>query len=246
MGANHGPAGYPGVEGQLMALLVEFLARVAFLAATPAVIGVVVAASLLVVSQDWRLNVIALAAQYFFVALLMTQVIRLEMAAVKALIGWLVCAVVYLTEQQAQLLGRDSGSEPVVSAGSWFKGRVEGWRSHGVSARAAFSLLAVILVALSAYAVADVIPLPQLSGGLTRVCYVLMGLGVLLLGLSQDPVRVGVGMLTFLSGFDLFYVGLEPSLVVTGLLGSINFVIALGVAYLKTAVVANGKEEATP
>jgi hypothetical protein len=50
-------------------------------------------------------------------------------------------------------------------------------------------------------------------------------------------------MLMFLSGFDLFYVALEPSLVVTGLLGSISFVIALGMAYLKTIQAATGDEE---
>jgi hypothetical protein len=204
------------------------------------VIGVFVTASLLIVSQDWRLNVLALAGQYFFLALLMTQVVRVEMAAVKGLIGWLVCLVVYLTEQQAQLLTRDSDGASNLSVQSWVAARVEGWRSHGVSARAAFGFLAALLVALTAYAVAAAIPLPQLPPGLTGVCYLLIGLGVLLLGLSQDPVRVGLGLLTFLSGFDLFYVALEPSLVVTGLLGSISFVIALGMAYLRTAHVAGG------
>jgi hypothetical protein len=213
---------------------------VAFLAATPAVIGVFVTASLLIVSQDWRLNVIALTGQYFFLALLMTQVVRVEMAAVKGLIGWLVCLVVYLTEQQAQLLARHSDGESNLSVQSWFTARVEGWRSHGISARAAFGFLTVLLVALTAYAVAVAIPLPQLPPGLTGVCYLLIGLGVLLLGLSKDPVRVGLGLLTFLSGFDLFYVALEPSLVVAGLLGSISLVIALGMAYLRTAHVAGG------
>lgn len=223
-----------------MPLLSDLLARVAFLAATPAVIGVLVTASLLVVSQDWRLNVIALASQYFFVALLMTQLVRLEMAAVKGLIGWLVCLVVYLTEQQAQSLMRDSNDESSLSMQGWFSARVRGWRSHGISARAAFGLLAALLVALTAYVAAFAVPLPQLPLGLSGVCYLLAGLGVLLLGLSQDPVQVGLGLLTFLSGFDLFYVALEPSLVVTGLLGSISFVIALGMAYLRTAHVAGG------
>jgi hypothetical protein len=221
-------------------LLSDLLARVAFLAATPAVIGVFVTASLLVVSQDWRLNVIALAAQYFFVALLMTQLVRLEMAAVKGLIGWLVCLVFYLTEQQAQSLRRDVDSGSGVSVQNWFSARLEGWRSHGISARAAFGFLAALLVALTAYVAAFAIPLPQLPRGLSGVCYLLIGLGVLLLGLSQDPVRVGLGLLTFLSGFDLFYVALEPSLVVTGLVGSISFVITLGMAYLRTAHVAGG------
>jgi hypothetical protein len=210
------------------------------LATTPAVIGIFVTASLLVVSQDWRLNVIALAAQYFFLALLMTQLVRLELAAVKGLIGWLVCLVVYLTEQQAQLLTRDPDGRSSLSVQSWFRARLEGWRSKGISARAAFRFLAAILVAVTAYAVSFAIPLPQLPQGLTGVCYLLVGLGVLLLGLSQNPVRVGLGLLTFLSGFDLFYIALEPSLVVTGLLGSISFVIALGMAYLRTAHVAGG------
>jgi hypothetical protein len=221
-------------------LLTGLLAQLAFLAATPAVIGVFVTATLLVVSQDWRLNVISLAGQYFFVMLLMTQLVRLEMAAVKGLIGWLVCLVVYLTEQQAQLLTRKSDGGSSLSIRGWFAARLEGWKSHGVSARAAFGFLAALLVALAAYAVSVAIPLPQLPPGLTGVCYLLAGLGVLLLGLSRDPIRVGLGLLTFLSGFDLFYVALEPSLVVTGLLGSISFVIALGMAYLRTAHVAGG------
>jgi hypothetical protein len=228
------------MEGRIVPLLTGLLARLAFLAATPAVIGVFVTATLLVVSQDWRLNVIALAGQYFFVTLLMTQLVRLEMAAVKGLIGWLVCLVVYLTEQQAQLLTRKSDGGSSLATRGWFAARLEGWKSHGVSARAAFGFLAAVLVALAAYAVSVAIPLPQLPPGLTGVCYLLTGLGVLLLGLSKDPIRVGLGLLTFLSGFDLFYVALEPSLVVTGLLGSISFVIALGMAYLRTAHVAGG------
>jgi hypothetical protein len=223
-----------------VSLLTDLLARVAFLAAAPAVIGAFATAMLLVVSQDWRLNLIALAAQYFFVALLMTQLVRLELAAVKGLIGWLVCLVVYLTEQQAQLFVRGSDDETGDSIQVWFSARVEGWRSEGISARAAFGFLTALLVALTAYVVSAAIPLPELPVSFSGVCYLLAGVGVLLLGLSQDPVRVGLGLLTFLSGFDLFYIALEPSLVVTGLLGSVSFVIALGMAYLRTAHVAGG------
>lgn len=224
-----------------MPLLSDLLARVAFLAAAPAVLGVFIAASLLVVSQDWRLNVISLAVQYFFITLLMTQLVRLELAAVKALIGWLVCLVIYLTEQQAHLIARDSDGRSDLSVRDWFRARIQVWKSHGVSAQAAFRLLAALVVALTAYAVALAIPLPELSLGLTGVCYLVAGLGVLLIGLSQDSVRVGLGLLTFLSAFDLFYVSLEPSLVVTGLLGSLNFIIVLGMAYLRTAEVAGGE-----
>jgi hypothetical protein len=213
------------------------------LAAMPAVIGVFVTATLLVVSQDWRLNVFALATQYVFVALLMTQVIRVEMAAVKGLIGWVICLVFYLTEQQARSSAQPAGVQESLSLRSWVSARLEGWRHEGISARAGFSFMAVVIVGVTVYVFSSTMPLPQVSRSLTLTCYLLAGLGILLLGMSQDPLRVGVGLLIFLSGFDLFYVALEPSLVVTGFLGSISFVIALGTAYLKAAQAAASDEE---
>lgn len=229
-----------------MPILDNLLAQAVLLAAMPSVIGVVVTATLLVVSQDWRLNIIALAMQYFFVGLLMTQVTRVEMAAVKGLIGWVICLAFYLTEQQAQSLLRAADSEEAVPLRDWFTARLEGWRQEGISARAAFNFMAAALIGVTAFVSSSTLPLPQVSQSLTLVCYVLCGLGILLTGLSQDPLRVGVGLLMFLSGFDLFYVALEPSLVVTGFLGAISFVIALGMAYLKAAEVASSGQEETP
>lgn len=228
-----------------MAILSDLLAQAVFLAAAPAVMGVFVTCTLLAVSRDWRLNVIALAAQYSFVGLLMTQVVRVEMAAVKGLIGWVICLVFYLTEQQAQSLMTTGDSSEALTLQDWFSARLEGWRREGISARAAFGFMATVLVGVTVYSASSAIPLPQVSRAITLVCYLLGGVGILLVGLSQDPLRVGVGLLTFLSGFDLFYVALEPSLLVTGFLGSISFVIALGTAYLRAAEVAVGGEGAT-
>ena len=55
-------------------------------------------------------------------------------------------------------------------------------------------------------------------------------------------MQVGFGLLTFLSGFDLFYVALEQSLAVAALLGAVSFLIALAAAYLRAAeiVIAEG------
>jgi hypothetical protein len=203
-----------------------------------------IAATLLVASRDWRLNVFALAAQYFFLTLLMTRVVRVEMAAVKGLIGWVICLVFYMTEQQAHAIGEAAAPSDELSLGRWVGARVHLWRHQGISSQAAFSFLAAVLVGVAIYAGAPSVPLPQLPAGLSLVCYHMAGLGILLLGLSQDPLRVGVGLLTVLSGFDLFYVALEPSLVVTGLLGSISFVVALGTAYLKAAQAIRGEEGA--
>lgn len=229
-----------------MPVLGDLLGQIAFLAAIPAVLGVAVTASMLVVSSDWRLNVFSLAAQYFFVALLMTRIIRVEMAAVKALIGWVICLVFYLTEQQTKPVEGGAETQRDLPVRDWFAARMAGWRQKGITARAAFNLMGVVVVGVAVYRASGTLRLPQLSRGLTLACCLLAALGILLVGLERDPLRVAIGLLTFVSGFDLFYVALEPSLVVAGLLGSISFGIALAATYVRAAQAAGGGEMGGP
>jgi hypothetical protein len=218
-----------------MPTLVDLLARVSFLAAMPATVGIFLTAGLLVVSRDWRLNVTALSVQYFFVVLLLTRLIRLEVAAVKGLTGWMICMVFYLTERRASELEQSSAAEGSTPRRRWI-----------ISARASFCLLAGLLVSVAAYVAALRIPLPEVPTDITLACYLLAGLGLLLIGLSEAPMQVGIGLLTFLSGFDLFYVALVPSLAVAGLLGAVSFLIALAAAYLRAAQVGAAGEERIP
>ncbi|MFL7794835.1 MAG: hypothetical protein AB8I69_22020 [Anaerolineae bacterium] len=222
-----------------MPTLLDLVKSVSFLAAMPAVAGLLITAGILVISRDWRLNVIALTVQYFFVVLLLTRQIHLEVAAVKGLIGWLICMVFYLTERRAGTLEQPAQAEEAAPA--------QRWRRWVMSARASFSLLAVILITVAAYTAALRIPLPEteVPRDITLACYILVGLGVLLIGISESPMQVGLGLLTFLSGFDLFYVAIEPSLAVAGLLGGVSFLIALAAAYLRTvqAAAASTREE---
>ena len=218
-----------------MPTVIELLASVSFLASMPAVAGVLVTAGLLVISRNWRITVTALAVQYFFVVLLLTRLIYPEVAAVKGLTGWLICMVFYLTERRASVIEQTEVPE---------EGKpVQRWRRWVLSARASFYLLAGMFVSVVAYTVALRFPLPEVPTDITIACYLLAGLGLLLLGLSQAPMQVGIGLLTFLSGFDLFYVALEPSLAVAGLLGAVSFLIALAAAYLRAAEMAARGEE---
>ncbi|NLE46254.1 MAG: hypothetical protein GX620_16155 [Chloroflexi bacterium] len=218
-----------------MPTLSELVSRVSFLAAMPAVIGLFVTAGILAISREWRLNVFALTLQYFFVVLLLTRQIRLEVAAVKGLIGWMICMVFYLTERRSVGLRQVPERDPS-QAGSMR------WQRWMVSARASFALLATIMVSVAAYTAALRLPLPEVPGDISLACYVLAGLGLLLIGLSEAPMQVGFGLLTFLSGFDLFYVALEPSLAVAGLFGAISLLIALAVTYLRSVEIASGSE----
>ncbi len=221
-----------------MPTLADFLARVSFLAAMPAVAGIVISAGILVVNRDWRLNVFALTVQYFFVVLLMTRVIRLEVAAVKGLIGWMICMVFYLTERRASEIQQSTADKEAKTSR-----RLDRWM---MSARTSFYLLACLLMLVAAYTAALRIPLPEIPNDLTLACYQMAGMGLLLIGLSESPMQVGFGLLIFLSGFDLFYVALEPSLAVAGLLGAVSFLIALATAYLRAVqIVAEGEGNAS-
>lgn len=55
----------------------------------------------------------------------------------------------------------------------------------------------------------------------------LIGMGLLQLGFSNRPGRAILGLLTFLTGFEILYSALESSLMITGLLA----VITLGLAF---------------
>ena len=67
----------------------------------------------------------------------------------------------------------------------------------------------------------------QIIGGL-----LLIGMGIFYLGLSDLPFRVAIGILTFLSGFEILYATLERSPLTAGFLALLTLSIALISSYL--------------
>jgi hypothetical protein len=211
-----------------MDTILEVIDRISFLAALPSVAGIVVALAMLLIAQRWQLHALAMAILYFFAALLHTRVIRPEVVIVKLLIGWMIALTLYMTGRylSAQRLEREKD-----------EGEANGFEEEttsrftlpaGVPLRS-LVLVAVFLVALAGF---SRFPLPLVPDVVGMACY-LMGVGgIFLMGLSEDPFRTGLGLLTFLAGFDLFFGALEPSLAVTGLIGATSFAVALAVTFL--------------
>ena len=52
---------------------------------------------------------------------------------------------------------------------------------------------------------------------------------------SRDPFKVGLGLLTFQAGFGILLATFEQSLSVAALVGVVNLLTALAIAYLTTA-----------
>lgn len=169
----------------------------------------------LLLSRAWRWSLVILAGQYLGVFWLAYSNWPLSMAAVKLVAGWMACAVLAVT-----LHGSAEGPAPEAS---WPEGRL-------------FRLLAAGLVALPLFALAQGtaswlnIGLAAAWGGLT-----LMGMGLLHLGVTAQPLRIVIGLLTFLAGFEIIYAAVESSALVAALLAGINLCLALAGAYLLAA-----------
>jgi RsiW-degrading membrane proteinase PrsW (M82 family) len=60
----------------------------------------------------------------------------------------------------------------------------------------------------------------------------LIAMGLLGLGLTEEPLKAGMLLLAVLMGFELYYSAVEPALAVMALLAAMNFAIALAACYL--------------
>lgn len=227
-----------------METFLGWVERISALAAAPAVGGLIIALGLVLVARRWPFQVVGMAAMYFVVGVLHTRIIRPEVVLVKLLIGAVVCLALGVTGQAAagSVTGGDKGgggngegegeTEEAVPPSRWRSvlRRFPVWSDD-----APLRVLALGAALLAAYAGSLRFPLPQVPPLVGLACYLLGVVGLFLAGMAEEPLGAGLGLLVFLNGFDLFFGALEPSLVVAGLLGLVQFLITLAVAYLALA-----------
>ncbi len=181
----------------------------------PAALGMFCGAWL-AVDDDRRRSIFVLAGMFLSAAGVTAFGSGLGFAAVTLLVGLVACVVLWMTA---------SG---------------EGWvmapEAIRIPSGRVFRLLATILVTVAAagFSRANLIGLPIQPPGAVTASMVLIGLGVLQTGLSEEPLRVGLGLLTMLAGFDLSYSAIEPSVAVMALMASAEVGVALVVSYLLT------------
>jgi hypothetical protein len=92
-----------------------------------------------------------------------------------------------------------------------------------------FRAATVLFVAAAAWGVAA--PSASATGALAASrltsAVMILAMGLLQLGLSQEQGAAALGLLTALAGFEVFYTGLEPSLALRAVLAAIMLGIAL-------------------
>ncbi len=159
---------------------------------------------------NWRWTLLAIGVQSVAVAWLVSLSWPVGLAAIKLVVGWMAGAMLSTTRVSVQ-----ARSETL--AGRLFR------------LAAAGMVLIVIFTLPDAVRAFFQVDQPVLLGAL-----VLAGVGLLQTSMTSDPLRMVIGLLTFLAGFEVLYAALEVSVLVAGLLAAIDLGLAMAGAYLLT------------
>ena len=189
-----------------------------------AVVLIVVTSAGLLFVRDWRWNIILLAAQYLGMFVLTLQHWPIGMASVKVVAGWMSAAILAMTRSG---LSEDTSEEE----STWLGGRF-----FRLFAAATVVLIVAVVTPAVDTIMADA-GFPITNGGL-----LLIGMGLLHLGITARILRVSIGLMTVLSGFEILYSAVEGSVLVAALLAVINLGLALVGSYLMIASHAQGPE----
>lgn len=207
-----------------------------FVAGTPAMVGLILAAVIIFLTSDWRLSLTGLLVQYLLVGTAVTRFVQLEVALVKILVGVLAVSILYLSGRRIQQAQERQQPE---APGATFLGVRLAWGGGplGLPLRLLVVLLAFLAVVRFFGEYHSLLPAigPELATFPPDIALVSLWLGLMgLVGLmlSGNPLRVAPALLTLLAAFDLLHAGLEPSLAVVGFLGSFTLLLALAFSYL--------------
>ncbi len=180
----------------------------------------------ILVSRDWRLSVGALALQYLGVLILVRLSWPLGMAFIKLVAGWMACTVLFV------------GGSGSIKYQTGEQGRISGIMFRLLSAALLGLVVASAIPRISIWL--PEITMEQLFGG-----GILIALGLLQLSLTNESLRVFLGLLTVLSGFEILYAAVETSALVAGLLAIVSLGLAFVSAYLLAIPAVEAPEEET-
>jgi len=182
-----------------------------------AVLMILVSSTGMVLSRDWRWTLGLCAGQYLAAFWLVSLHWPVGLASVKLVTGWMSIATLGLTRlnqlEDVDLL------ESFWPHQRWFHFFLAG--------------IIILLTAAASPVIESILPglgLPVVVGSV-----LLIGMGLIHLGITSSTLRVILGLLTFLCGFEILYAAIEGSILVAGLLAMVNLGLALIGSYLLAA-----------
>lgn len=173
---------------------------------------ILVATLELLVGSNSKRMMASIAVLYLGLFLLVINYWSFGLSAVKLVAGWMALAILAASQG-----GGDLYQTPLNRQGILFR---------IIAALVIWLLVFLIAPSLSFL---TTLPLPVTWSGL-----ILIGMGLLQLGMTTQTIKVIVGLLTVLAGFEVFYATIESSVLVAGLLAMITIGLAAAGAYLIT------------
>ena len=181
---------------------------------TAVVIGLLMALINLV-RRKWMVNVVCLSIQYLCVFVLYPKSEGIYPALIKLIVGLMISLIIYLTILSTEAIHREKVNFRL-SAGEVF--------------RALSGLFFILLVVLAAPWINEEI-FTKSSTLIIIFSFGLILLGLLQLGSKVEPLYIIIGLLTFLSGFELLYGSLEFSAILEALFAAVNLILAIAGAF---------------
>jgi hypothetical protein len=160
-------------------------------------------------------SMLILAGQYIAVSWLASASLPVAGVAAKLVTGLLVCVIFYLGIRQL-------GDYPLRGD------------DQLLSANLPFSIIALLLVTVASVSVARSNLFAQFDIRIEASvgALFLIAASLLNLGLGTDQLRIGIGLLTFVSGAELIYGFIEPALALIALLAMVHLGIVLVFSYV--------------
>ncbi len=191
-----------------------------------AVVLALVAAGVNLARRQWALNILALAVQYIGIFLVILEFRSPLQAAVKLIVGLMASLMLFITVTSSGML-ESLFARRRLTSGEIFRGTI--------------ALFLLLLSYLAAPYLKESI-FPQASQLLLTVSLGLMVFGLFQMGTITESLYLVIGLLTFLSGFELLYASLEYSRVLEALFSAVNLSLALVGSYFIVKDAESGAE----
>ncbi|MGI6249963.1 MAG: hypothetical protein ACOYKD_01155 [Anaerolineaceae bacterium] len=189
------------------------------------VILALLCALLNLVRRQWIANMIFLALQYLAVFIILLGVRNPGAAVIKLLVGWMVTLVIYISLLNTGKLEKKT------------------WMSRPTAGEVFRFFAGLLVIALTASLGeglrAEIFPATSRAIFLTSASLMLIAL--LQLGMKEEVLYTIIGLMTFMSGFELLYASLELSALLEAFFVAVN----LGLALIGAYFIVNAQEGAS-
>ncbi len=186
-------------------------------------LALVATTTLLAIVIQWRLSLVVLLLQYVITAGLLAVYVSIQAAALTILAGALVAAILF---SSARVVETQPGSPGFIPEGPR---RAAVWSASLTGLLLRALALAVVGTGILGTALGQV----GFEGGATTLVPAvwLTVVGVLFVVLARATFAAGLGLITLLMGIEAFYVAVNESPIILGLLAIIQVIVALAIAY---------------